>query len=146
MGEYLNFKNVFISSFSIVTGLITSLLGGWTKGLNSLVVLMITDYIIGMILAIVFKKSSKTDTGGCSSKVGFVGLLKKFIILLMVVVGNQVDLLLSVHYVKDCCCIGFCANEIISIVENVGLMGIKLPKIITDSISILQKKGESENK
>lgn len=146
MEKYLNLKNVFISSCSMVAGLITSLLGGWTKGLNSLVVLMITDYIIGMILAIVFKKSSKTSSGGCSSKVGFIGLVKKFIILLMVIVGNQVDLLLSTHYVKDCCCIGFCANEIISIIENVGLMDIKLPKIITDSISILQKKGESENK
>ena len=64
----------------------------------------------------------------------------------MVIVGNQVDLLLSVHYVKDCCCIGFCANEIISILENVGLMDIKLPKVITDSITLLQKKGEGENK
>ena len=146
MEKYLNFKNLFISSCSIVAGLITSLLGGWTRGLSCLVTLMIVDYLTGMILAIVFKKSTKSNTGGCSSKVGFIGLIKKFIILLMVVVGNQVDLLLSVHYVKDCCCIGFCCNEIISIIENVGLMGIKLPKIISDSISILQKKGESENK
>ena len=40
--------------------------------------------------------------------------------------------------------IGFIANEIISIVENAGLMGIPLPKIVYKAIDILTEKGKEK--
>lgn len=41
--------------------------------------------------------------------------------------------------------IGFIANELISIVENAGLMGIPLPSVITKAIDVLTKKGDELN-
>ena len=38
--------------------------------------------------------------------------------------------------------IGFMANELISIVENAGLMGIKLPAVLSKTIDILTQKAD----
>ena len=64
--------------------------------------------------------------------------------LVLVFVGCRIDAVLGANYVRDAVCIAFIANEAISIIENAGLMGIKLPKILTDAIDILNKKGENK--
>lgn len=40
--------------------------------------------------------------------------------------------------------IGFMANELISIVENTGLMGLPLPGVLTKAIDVLKKKAVTE--
>jgi phage-related holin len=48
-------------------------------------------------------------------------------------------------FVRDAAVIGFSANELLSIVENAGLMGIPMPKVITDAVEVLQNRSEEEH-
>ena len=64
--------------------------------------------------------------------------------LVFVLVAYRLDLIIGTNYIRDAVIIAFLANELISLVENAGLMGIKLPPAITKAIDILQKKSESE--
>ena len=98
---------------------------------------MAIDYISGLLVAGVFKTSPKSETGALSSKVGYRGLCKKGMILLFVLIAYRLDLLIGTDYIRDAAIIGFCVNELISIVENAGLMGIPLPPILIKAIDVL---------
>lgn len=114
--------------------------GGWDAALAALLVCMGVDYLSGSIVALVFHKSQKTPSGAYDSGYGLKGLCKKGLMLLFVLVAVQIDRLLGISYARDAVCIGFCANEIISIVENLGLVGIPMPKAITEALEQLQKE------
>lgn len=114
--------------------------GGWDAALIALVICMAIDYISGSTVALVFHKSRKTESGAYNSTYGLKGLCKKGLMLLFVVVAVQADRLLGADYVRDAVCIGFCVNEILSIVENLGLAGVPLPKAITKALEQLQEK------
>jgi len=98
------------------------------------------DYISGSLVALVFHKSTKTETGAYNSAYGLKGLCKKGLMLLFVLVAVQIDGLLGADYVRDAVCIGFSANEVLSIVENLGLAGVPMPQAITKALEQLQKK------
>ena len=114
--------------------------GGWDAAMAALLVCMAVDYISGSIVALVFHKSAKTETGAYNSAYGLKGLCKKGLMLLFVLVAVQIDLILNIDYARDAVCIGFCANEVLSIVENLGLAGIPMPQAITKALEQLQKK------
>jgi toxin secretion/phage lysis holin len=101
------------------------------------------DYITGLVVAGVFHKSPKTETGGLESKAGLKGLIRKFTMLLFVLVGFRLDVAVGTTYIRDAVCIGFIANELLSIVENAGLMGLPIPQVIINAIDILKKKNDS---
>lgn len=128
----------------VVGGAIATAMGGWNAGLQALVILMAVDYITGLMVAGIFHASPKTAGGGLESYAGWVGLCRKFVTLLVVVVANQLDLLIGVHYIRDAVIIGFCANESISILENAGLMGLPIPKAFQNAIEILKSKDNEE--
>ena len=90
-------------------------------------------------------RSKHSTTGKLSSKAGWVGLAKKFCVVLMVVVAVRIDILLGTTYIRDATCIGFCVNELLSIVENASLMGIPFPDAIKKAIDVLQKKAGRVN-
>ena len=113
--------------------------GGWDTALIALLICMGVDYVSGSLVALVFHKSPKTETGAYNSAYGIKGLCKKGLTLLFVLVAVQIDNMLSIDYVRDAVCIGFCTNEIISIVENLGLAGIPMPAIVTKALEQLQK-------
>ena len=114
--------------------------GGWDAAMAALVVCMAVDYISGSIVALVFHKSTKTETGAYNSAYGLKGLCKKGLMLLFVLVAVQIDKLLGTDYARDAVCIGFCANEILSIIENLGLAGIPMPQAVTKALEQLQRK------
>lgn len=128
----------------IIGGAVAALFGGWDAGLVTLVIFMAIDYVSGIIVAGVFHKSKKTESGGLQSLVGFKGLAKKVMVLLIVAVAYRLDITVGSSYIKDAAVIGFSANEVISIVENAGLMGIPMPEVITKAIDILSEKGEAK--
>ena len=139
-------KELVCSIAGFIGGAIATLFGGWDTGLITLLIFMIIDYISGLLVAGVFKKSEKTDTGALESRAGFKGLCRKGMMLLFVLIAYRLDLLIHTDYIRDAMIIGFVANELISIVENAGLMGIKLPDVIVRAIDILQKKSEEGDK
>ena len=134
-------KNILISIIGIIGSAIASAFGGWTTGLTTLVIFMAIDYVTGLIVAGVFHKSTKTDSGTLESRAGFKGLCRKGAMLLIVLVACRLDLTLSTTYIKDAVIIAFIANETISIIENAGLMGVPMNDTIKNAIDILQKKG-----
>ena len=110
----------------------------------TLIIFMVVDYITGLIVAGVFKNSTKTESGALESRAGWKGLCRKGVTLLIVLVSYRLDILIGTSYIRDAVIIGFCANEAISIIENAGLMGIPLPAVISKAIDLLTKKSESE--
>ena len=78
----------------IVGGFIATLFGGWDSALATLVVFMGIDFATGLVTAIM-GKSKHSKSGALNSKAGWIGLAKKFCILLMVVVGVRIDILIG---------------------------------------------------
>ena len=140
-------KEGLCTGIGVVGGFIASLFGGWDAALITLLIFMVIDYVSGLIVAGVFHNSNKTETGTLESKAGWKGLCRKCMTLLFVLIAYRLDLALGVTYIRDAVIIGFMANELISIVENAGLMGLPLPAVITKAIDVLTKKAtESEGK
>lgn len=134
-------KNILISIIGVIGSAIASAFGGWTTGLTTLVIFMAIDYITGLIVAGVFHKSTKTETGTLESRAGFKGLCRKGAMLLVVLVAYRLDLAVGTAYIKDAVIIAFIANEAISIIENAGLMGVPMNDTIKNAIDVLQRKG-----
>ena len=132
------------SFLGLIGSVIATAFGGWDSGLATLLIFMGLDYVSGLIVAGVFKNSPKTDTGTLESKAGWKGLCRKGMTLIFVLIAYRVDLVIGTNYIRDAVIIAFIANELISLVENAGLMGVPLPKIIINAIDVLQKKSETE--
>ena len=114
--------------------------GGWDASIAALLVCMAVDYVSGSMVALVFHNSSKTESGAYNSSYGLKGLCKKGMMLLFVLVAVQIDRVLGTAYARDAVCIGFCSNEVLSIIENLGLAGIPMPQAVTKALEQLQKK------
>lgn len=127
----------------VAGGVLSALFGGWDASLVTLVVFMAVDYISGLVVAGVFHASKKTDTGTLQSRAGWKGLCKKVMTLLFVLIGHRLDLAVGTQYIREGIIIGFMVNELISIVENAGLMGLPLPEIVHKAIEVLTEKGKT---
>lgn len=138
-------KRVICTVVGMVGGFIASLFGGWSTGLVTLLIFMSIDYLSGLIVAGVFHNSPKTGTGTLESRAGWKGLCRKCMTLLFVLIAYRLDLALGISYIRDSVILGFMTNELISIVENAGLMGLPLPAVITKAIDVLTKKAETDN-
>lgn len=137
-------NKVFLGIVGTIGSVIASCFGGWTASLTTLLILMAADYISGLICAGVFHKSTKTETGALESRAGFKGLCRKCGILFLVLMGHRLDLAMGSSYIRDAICIAYIVNESLSIVENLGLMGVPIPDAVKNGIDILKKKGEGE--
>ena len=133
-------KQAFCTAAGLVGAAAAWAFGGWDAALAALLVCIGVDYVSGSIVALVFHKSSKTETGSYNSAYGIKGLFKKGLMLLFVLVAVQIDRLLGTDYVRDAVCIGCCAYEILAIVENLGLAGIPMPQAVTKALEQLQNK------
>lgn len=133
-------KHIICSVAGAVGGIVAALFGGWTEGLLVLVLLMAIDYVSGLVVAGVFHTSPKSPGGGLESKAGLKGLVRKVFILALVAVAHMIDRLIGTNYVRDAAAIGFCLNEVISILENAGLMGIPLPRALQKAVDVLRNK------
>ena len=136
----------FYMAIGVIGSVISGFFGGWNQACQTLVIFMGIDYISGITVAGIFKRSSKTESGALSSKYCWEGLAKKIMTLIFVGIGYQVDLLIGTTYIKDCICISFIANELISIIENAGLMGIPIPKVLSNAVDVLKVKEKEIDK
>ena len=137
-------KENICTVIGVVGGFFAAIVGGWDSALITLIVFMAVDFVTGFVSAAMGKSKHSTN-GKLSSKAGWVGLAKKFCILLMVVVAVRMDILIGTTYIRDATCIGFCVNELLSIVENTSLMGVPYPDAIKKAIDVLQKKAGRVN-
>ncbi|MBW3496246.1 MULTISPECIES: phage holin family protein [Bacillus] len=113
--------------------------GGWDAILKILVILAVIDYITGIIAA--------GYKGELKSKVGFKGISKKVVLFLLIGVAAQLDFVLgSNSAVREATIFFFMGNELLSILENAGSIGIKLPTVLTNTVEILIDKEKQEDK
>lgn len=133
-------KKIFCTAAGLLGAAVSWAFGGWDAALAALLVCMCADYVSGSVVALVFHNSTKTESGAYNSSYGLKGLCKKGLMLLFVLVAVQIDKLLGTAYVRDAVCFGFCANEILSIIENLGLAGIPMPQAVIKALEQLQNK------
>lgn len=121
---------------TILTFILTSLgyfLGGFDTMMTTLLIFMFIDYISGVIVAIKNKK--------LCSKIGFIGILRKLVILLLVGCCNLIGLAISIEGLRYLAISFYLANEGISIIENASKLGIPIPEKIKNILDQL-KEGE----
>ena len=132
------FKMLFLTCCGTVGSFVINvLLGGWTEDLLTLVILMGVDFVMGLLIAAVWKKSGKSDSGALNSI-----SIRKGCSLLVVMVAYRLDVTLGVSYIKTAVIMAFIANEGISIVENYGIMGGPMPKVLKHALEVLQEKAD----
>lgn len=116
-----------------------------------LIAVMTIDFITGLICG-AMGKSQKTENGYISSTTAFVGLMKKALILLVVLLAALLDKAVSTgagitfEAVMGATCLWFIASEGFSILENVARMGIPVPKILMKMLEIMKEKGDVPEK
>ena len=133
-----NIKVMICTILGTLGGVVANLFGGWSEDMITLLVLMSADFCMGLVVAGVFNRSTKTASGALESKAGWKGLCRKGVTLLMVLVAHRLDVSLGISYIRTATVIGFMVNEMLSIVENAGLMGIPLPDALNRAIEVLK--------
>jgi len=130
-----------IRAASLIIGAIAGLYGEWTTSLTILAIMMAVDYITGVLVAVT-GRSPKTDGGGLSSKIGFIGLAKKGFIMLIVLVATQLDRAIgnTAMVFQTATTFYYIANEGLSILENADIMGIPFPAFIRTRLEDMREQ------
>ena len=111
-----------------------------------LIAVMSIDYITGLICG-AMGKSKKTETGYLASHAAWLGLMKKALILLVVLLAALLDAAvskgagISFEAVMGATCLWFIASEGLSVLENVASMGVPVPKIMMKLLEVMREKG-----
>ncbi|ENB4264224.1 phage holin family protein [Bacillus cereus] len=114
-------------------------LGGWDTTLKVLLIMAGIDYITGVIAA--------GYNGELKSKVGFKGIAKKVVLFLLVGAAAQADAAIGTNSaIREATIFFFIGNELLSLLENAGKMGIPLPQALTNAVEVLGGKQKQEDK
>ena len=135
-------KNAVIAALAAAGAFLANAFGGWDAVLKVLIVMMAADYITGLAVAAIWHRSNKSETGAADSRAGFKGLVRKCAILLLVYIGVLLDAATGAHYIRSAVALFFIGNEGLSLLENVGLMGVKYPKFLADMLEALRDRGD----
>lgn len=127
---------VIISNItSVILTSIVYLLGGFDIALQSLIIVIVIDYLTGIASAIYNKE--------LNSSVGFKGIIKKFSYLLIVALSVVIDNITGQSgLVRTLVIYFFVANDGLSIIENMAKMNIKLPQKLVDCLEQIKEKGD----
>jgi toxin secretion/phage lysis holin len=122
-------------------GAIAGFFGEWSMTLKILAAMMALDYFTGWIVAWC-GKSPKTEGGGLSSKVGFVGLAKKGFILAIVLVATMLDKAIGngTTVFQSSIVLYYIANEGLSVLENAAILGVKFPVKMKRALEAMRDK------
>lgn len=142
METVLHIKNAVVGGLAAAGSVLVNLLGGWDVTLQVLVGFMAIDYATGWLVAGVFHKSNKSESGALSSKAGFKGLVRKGCVLLLVLLAVLLDRATGYGFIRPAVCLFFIANEGLSILENIGLMGVPFPAFLKNMLEALRQQGD----
>ena len=138
----LHMKNAVLAVLAVIGSTVAQALGGWDMALRVLIGFMILDYATGWLVAAVWHKSGKSETGALSSYAGFKGLIKKCMILALVWMAQLLDLATGSDFVRDTVCLFFIANEGLSILENTAIMGVPYPAFIKNMLDAMREAAD----
>lgn len=126
------------NAISVVLTTFIYLVGGIDIAMKSLLIVIVIDYITGVMSAIYNKELNST--------IGLKGILKKFSYLIIVSLSVILDRIVGdTGAIRTLVIYFFVANDGISIVENIGKMGVPLPKKLTEVLEQLRNKGDEES-
>jgi len=135
-------KDAILAAVAAAGAFLANALGGWDALLKLLIAMMAADYITGLAVAAIFKKSNKSESGALDSRAGFRGLVRKCAICLLVYIAVLLDNATGSHIVRSAVMLFFVGNEGLSLLENIGLMGVEYPKFLRDMLQALRDKGD----
>ena len=144
-GKEFEMKNYIMTIAGLIGSALSYLFGGWTAAMTTLCIFMAIDFVTGIIVAAVFKNSPKSSGGALTSHAAFIGIVKKCMILVFVLIGARLDAVLGMSIIRDGVCTAFILSELISITENAGLMGLPVPKVIMRALEILKDREEDRD-
>lgn len=139
-------KNTVLAVLAACGTWLAHALGGWDASMQVLIALMVADYVTGILVAAVWHKSTKSASGALDSKAGFKGLLKKCMVLVLVMIGVLLDQAMETEYIRMAVIIFFIGNEGISLLENLGLMGVPYPEFLKKALEALHEQGNQGTK
>ncbi|OAB46324.1 holin [Paenibacillus glacialis] len=116
----------------------TYFFGEWSELISFFLLAIVIDYLTGIV-------ASLKVGNGLSSNVGFWGLAKKGLMILVVILAHRLDELFGTDVIMVGSIYFYLTNELISVTENYGRMGLPLPNKIKDIISILKQKGGDQS-
>ena len=131
-------KDKICVAIGIAGGYIASLFGGWDAALKTLILFMAVDYVTGLMAAFVQKK--------ISSEVGFKGICKKVAIFCLVGIGHVLDtqVIQNGSVLRTAVIFFYLSNEGISIIENVALIGLPVPKKLKEVLEQLHEEADEK--
>lgn len=135
----MNIAKIFKFVCSILCGAASYLWGELDGLLAALIVFMAVDYVTGMIAAYSQKE--------LSSRVGFIGIAKKGMMMLIVAIGHVIDTQMFDGGSAVCrsIIIGFyIGNEGLSIMENTSVLGVPWPPALTEVLRQLNGKDKED--
>lgn len=125
------------SILSAVATTLLFILGGWDIALQSLIIIMIIDYLTGISKSYVAKK--------LNSNKGFKGIVKKLAMLGIVAIAVIIDRLIGdTGLIRNFIIYYLVANEGLSIIENLGEMDIIVPEFLKTKLEQLKDKGDKQ--
>ena len=142
MENAVQIKNGVLAVLAVAGSVLANALGGWDGALKVLVIMMVADYVTGLLVAALWHKSPKSDSGALDSKAGFRGIVRKCMILLLVWVAAAMDRYLGINFARAAVMLFFIGNEGLSLLENMGLMGVPYPQKFKNALEALKKQGD----
>lgn len=134
----MDMDKIFKTIVAVAGATASYLFGGWSALLGILLAFVVTDYITGMMAG--------ATEGELSSRIGMRGIAKKVAIFVMVAVAYLVDTAIGQGSIfRDATIFFYLANEVLSITENVGRIGVDVPPAIQKAVAILNQKGDKSD-
>ena len=131
----MNWEAIYKLGFTSLGAVGGFLFGGWSAVLSILLAFVIADYVTGIMAGYV--------EGKLNSKVGFKAIPKKVMIFILVAVAHLIDNALGEnHMFRDAVIFFYIGNELISILENAGRIGVPVPEQLKQAIQVLKGKGK----
>ncbi len=135
MDKIFNWTSTVIG---IVGGFFVAIFGQWDSILWALLVIMLLDYLTGVIKAIYTKTMS--------SEIGFKGLLKKITVLIIVALSNVLQQITGDNVaIREIVIMFYVANEGISVLENVAVIYPRMPKSIKDILLQIRDSNSADS-
>ncbi len=134
--NFFNSGSIFKTIVALSGGAASYLYGGWSSLLGILLAFVVVDYVSGFIAAGI--------EGKLASDIGLRGIAKKVFIFVIVAVAHLADQAAGIAIIRDAAIFFYLANELLSIIENSGRIGLPIPPVIAQAVGILQGKSEAK--
>jgi toxin secretion/phage lysis holin len=137
--DRFNIGEIFKLCVAAGGGCISYLFGGWSILLQILLAFVVIDYITGVLASGI--------EGKLSSSVGMRGIAKKVFIFVIVAVAHLADTAIgNGNFLMDAAIFFYIANELLSIIENAGRVGLPIPEILKQAVEVLKGRAQPQKK